>query len=87
MIAVYASMKLQYTAATRHLMKIVDVLGYHCFELPCLFQFCKFEMCRIRLRSITEHLVTVKLVKFLRMTHKERMAQNGFRRIIIFLVI
>ena len=87
MIAVYASMKLQHLMTARHLMKIINILRDHSLKPARLLKLCQLKMRCIRLCSITEHLVTVKLIKFFRMTHKKRVAQNRFRRIIILLMI
>ena len=74
MIAVYASMKLQHLVAACHLVKVVDILCDHSLEFACLFELCEFQMCGVRSGSITEHLVTVEFIKFIRMTQEKGMA-------------
>src|SRR5699024_3242998 len=54
---------------------------------PRLFQFRQLQMGGVRLRGVAEHLISVKLEKFLRVIQEERMAEDRLRGKIIFLMI
>ena len=68
MITVNASVKFQYLLTACHLVKIIDILCDYCFEFAGLFKLGKLQMSRIWFRCITEHLITVEFIKFVRMT-------------------
>ena len=69
------------------LVKAVDVLCDHCAELPGLLHFRKLSVRCVRLRIEYQHLVLIESVKLLRVRLKERMADDGLRRILVLHMI
>ncbi len=69
------------------LMEAVDVLGYNGLQLAGLFKLGKLFMRDIGFNAVDQDLITVETIEFGRFFHKKRMAQYGFGRIIVFLII
>lgn len=86
-IAVYAAVQFEDVFAAGLLMEAVDVLRDDGFQLACFFQFGQFYMGGVGLGVQAKHLVAVKPVKFFGLADVKGMAQDRFRRILIFLVI
>lgn len=86
-IAVHAAVQFEDVFAAGLLMEAVDILRDDSFQLAGLFQFGQFPMGGVGLRIQAEHLVAVKPVKLFRLADVKRMAQDRFRRVLIFLII
>ncbi len=86
-IAQHASVKLKHLAASRRLMQTVDILSNHRPALSVALKLREREMGFVRLRALIQHFVPVKTVKFLRSSDKKTMAQDSFRRIVVFLIV
>ena len=80
-------MKFQNRFASGGLVKAVDILGDNGFQFAPGFQFCQLMMGRIGFCVQEQHFIAVKTVKFAGIATVKRVAQNGFRGIIILLVI
>ena len=86
-IAVHGSMEFVYRFAACCLMKPINILSHNSSKFAFLFHFCQFQMSDIWLGVQTDHLIAVKVIERFCISHKKRMAENGFRWIIIFLMI
>ena len=71
----------------RRLMQTVDVLGDHRPQLGLLFQLCQPQMGGIGLCALYDQLIAVKTVELLRVFLPEGMAEDGFGRVVVFLVV
>ena len=69
------------------LVQAVDVLCYHGAEFSLLLPACKDFMGDVRFKAKGQHFFTVKAEKILRPLLIEAVADDGFRRILEFLVV
>ena len=68
-------------------MKSVNILGNDCLQLALLLPLCQLPVCRIGLGRETKHLILIKTEELFRLLPVKGMTQNGFRRVIILLMI
>ena len=80
-------MELQDISAPRLLVEAVDVLGDDRFQLSRRLPLRQLFMGGVGLRVQIKHFVAVKAEKFLRIHLIEAVAQDGFRGVVIFLVV
>ena len=80
-------MQLVHRFAACGLMQTVDVLGDHRPQLTLLLQLCQPQMGGIGLCTLYDQLIAVKTVEFLRVFLPEGMAEDGFGRVVVFLVV
>ena len=80
-------MQLVHGLAARGLMQPVNVLGDHGLQLALLFQLCQTQVCGVGLGSLYNELIAVKPVELFRVPFPEGVAENGLRRVVVFLVI
>ncbi len=80
-------MQLEHVFASGSLVQTVDVLRDDGGQLARPLQLRQLAVRRVGLCVQSEHFVLIKTVKFLRLRHKERMTEDGLRRIIIFLIV
>ena len=80
-------MQLVHRFAARCLVQAIDVLGNYRPQPALLFQLCQPQMGVVGLCPFYDQLIPVKTVKLLRFFLPEGMAEDGFRRVVIFLVI
>ena len=73
--------------ASGKLVKSVNILGNDCQKFSRFFEFGKLFVRRIRFDVRNQHLILVEPIEFLRVMHKERMADDLFRRILILHVV
>ena len=86
-VAQGAAVQLVHGFAACRLMQAVNVLGDHCPQLALLLQLCQPQMGGVGLCPLYDQLVAVKTVKFLRVFLPEGMAEDGFGRVVVFLVV
>ena len=86
-VAPDAAMELQDIFAARLLVEAVDILGDDRLQLPLPLPLRKLPVGGIGLCVQTEHLVAVEAEKFLRVCLIEAVTENGFRGIIVLLMI
>ena len=86
-IAQHASVKLQNLPAPRHLMKAVDILGDNRSQLTRPLQLRQLQMGGVGLGVQAEHLAAVKAEELLRVRLVEAVAEDGFRWIVVLLVV
>ena len=77
---------IDHPAACR-LMQAVYILRHYRSKPAGFFKLRQFYMCRIRLCIQSHHLLPVKIIKSFRIFHKEAVAYNLLRRILILLMI
>ena len=82
-IAQHRSVQLQHLFAACLLVQTVNILGDNRLHLPCPLQLSKLSVRRIRLSVQGKHLILVKPVEFIGLSHKEAMADNRLRRILV----
>ena len=68
-------------------MKSVDVLRDHRLQFSGPFQLGQLSVGRVRFHIENQHLILIKTVKFLRVLKEKAVADDGFRRIGVLLVI
>ena len=68
-------------------MQAVNVLGDHSPQLALLFQLCQPQMGSVGLCALYDQLIAVKTVELLRVFLPEGMAEDGFGRVVVFLVV
>ena len=86
-VAVDGAVELQHGFAARSLMKAVDVLGDDGGEFTGFFKLGEEEMCRVGLCLQGEHLVAVEAIEFLRVLAEKGGGQDGFRGIVVLLIV
>ena len=80
-------MQLVHRFAARRLMQPVNVLGDHRPQPALLLQLCQPQMGSVGLCVLYDQLIAVKTVKFLRVFLPEGMTEDGFGRVVVFLVV
>ena len=73
--------------AARRLMEPVDILGHHREQFALALPFGELQMRLVGLCGKAEHLVAVKAVELLGVSHEEGVAEYLLGRIIVLLVI
>ena len=68
-------------------MQIVDVLRHDSAAFALALPLSELEVRGVRLSVQREHLCTVETVKFLGFGEEKRVAQDGFRRILVLLIV
>ena len=86
-VAQGAAVQLVHRFAARRLMQTVNVLGDHSPQLTLLLQLCQPQMGSVGFCVLYDQLIAVKTVKLLRVFLPEGMAEDGFGRVIVFLVV
>ena len=80
-------MQLKYLLGARFLVQSVDVLRDNSTALARAFPFSELAVCGIRLRIQCKHLCPIEAIKLLGFAQKERVAENGLRRVLVLLVV
>ena len=86
-VAQGAAVQLVHGFATCGLMQTVNVLGDHRPQPALLLQLCQPQMGGIGLCTLYDQLIAVKTVELLRVFLPEGMAEDGFGRVVVFLVV
>ena len=86
-VAVDGAVKLIHCFAARRLMKPVDVLGDHRAELPGPLQLRQLLVGGVGPGIGAEHFVPVKAVKIPGAPGKIGVAEDGLRRLVVFLAV
>ena len=68
-------------------MQTVDVLRYNGTALALAFPLSQLEVSRIRLCIKSQHFRSIEAIKLLGFAQKERVAENGLRRVLVLLVV
>ena len=80
-------MQLKHVFAARRLMQPVDVLGDYGLQLALGLQPGQAQMGRVGPGVFHNELIPIELVKLLGVLFKKRMRENGFGRVVVFLMI
>ena len=86
-IAQGRAVQLVHHLAARRLVQTVDVLRYNGTALALAFPLGQLEVSRIRLCIKSQHFRPIEAIKLLSFAQKERVAENGLRRVVVFLVV
>ena len=86
-VPVNTAVKLINFFAAGGLVQAVDVLGDNGKQFSFLFPLGQFQVSFVGLRFQGKHFIPVKAEEFFRLLHEEGVGQDGFRRIIVFLIV
>ena len=78
-ISVNAAMQFIHSLTSCQLMQTVYILRNDSRKFSRPFQFCQFQVSRIRLCIKNHHFFFIKFIKCFRIPHKKRMTYNLFR--------